>query len=186
MACNSPTSALTPGTQKSESTAGDPSTIRPQTAEETSGQNGELSPGTPAPDVALTLHYGKQLRLSELRGKRVVLFFYPMDDTPGCRAEAQGFRDHFDQFQDRDAVILGVSLQGAESHKAFIEKERLPYDLVVDDRALVSEAFGVPVHGHVTARQTFLVNENGAISHVWRKVAPRTHATQVLAALSQE
>ncbi len=183
MACNAPTNALAPGTQKSESAASDPATIRPQTAKETSSENGELAPGTPAPDVSLILHHGKQLKLSELRGKRVVLFFYPMDDTPGCRAEAQGFRDHFAQFQDRDAVILGVSLQSAESHKAFIKKERLPYDLVVDDRALVSAAFGVPVHGQVTARQTFLLDENGAISHVWRKVAPRSHATQVLAAL---
>jgi thioredoxin-dependent peroxiredoxin len=136
---------------------------------------------TPAPDVDLTLHNGRRVRLLELRGKNVVLFFYPMDDTPGCRLEAQGFRDRFPQFQAKNTTVLGVSMQGAESHQAFIAKENLPFDLVVDANAKVSEAFGVPIHGQVTARQTFLVDTQGVIANVWRNVSPDQHAAEVLA-----
>jgi peroxiredoxin Q/BCP len=147
------------------------------------GGQPKLQRGMTAPDVDMMLQNGKRLKLSELRPKRVVLFFYPMDDTPGCRAEAQGFRDHFAEFKERDSVVLGVSLQGPESHRKFIEKERLPFDLVVDDKAEMSEAFGVPIRGQATARQTFLIDGNGAVAEVWRQVAPREHAAEVLASL---
>lgn len=142
-----------------------------------------LNPGEPAPNVELQLQNGKSMRVEDLRGQHVVLFFYPMDDTPGCRAEAHGFRDRFRDFTARNSMVLGVSLQGAESHKAFIEKEKLPFDLVVDSKAEVSNAFGVPIHGQVTARQTFLLDESGVVSHVWRRVSPSTHAEEVLAAI---
>ncbi|HEX2734737.1 MAG TPA: peroxiredoxin [Polyangiaceae bacterium] len=135
----------------------------------------------PAPDVDLALHNGKHVRLGELRGQNVVLFFYPMDDTPGCRVEAQGFRDRFSQFRAKNTTVFGVSLQGAESHQAFIDKEHLPFDLVVDGDARVAEAFGVPVHGQVTARQTVLVDAQGQLAHVWRNVSPDQHAAEVLA-----
>lgn len=154
---------------------------RPENAEPAEAPDSALNKA--APDVELTLHNGKHVRLLELRGKHVVLFFYPMDDTPGCRLEAQGFRDRFAQFQAKNTTVLGVSMQGAESHQAFIDKEQLPFDLVVDGNAKVSEAFGVPLHGQVTARQTFLVDTEGMVANVWRNVSPDQHAAEVLAVI---
>ena len=142
-----------------------------------------LSEGQRVPDVELTLQDGRHVGLKDFRGKKVVLFFYPMDDTPGCRAEAQGFRDYHQQFLNENSLVLGVSLQGAESHQAFIAKERLPFDLVVDNEAHVSRAFGVPIHGQATARQTYLIGENGMVEEVWRQVSPREHAQAVLSAI---
>ncbi len=142
-----------------------------------------LGEGQKAPPVSLTLQDGRRVELEHLLGQKVVLFFYPMDDTPGCRAEAHGFRDNYQQFVDSNTVVMGVSLQGPESHKAFIAKERLPFDLVVDNEAAVSRAFGVPIHGQATARQTYLIDEDGAITEVWRRVSPKEHALEVLNAI---
>lgn len=151
----------------------------------TEARESEPHLGKPAPDVSLLLQDGRRLKLSELLGRNVVLFFYPMDDTPGCRAEAQGFRDRYEQFKQANTAIFGVSLQGKESHQAFIDKEQLPFDLVVDTDAKVSEAFGVPVHGQVTARQTFLIDEKGLVAKVWRSVSPSQHPAEVLNQVQQ-
>ncbi len=142
-----------------------------------------LNEGQRPPALELTLQDGSRLDLESLQGKKVVLFFYPMDDTPGCRAEARGFRDHHQDFLDSNSVVMGVSLQGAESHREFIEKEKLPFDLVVDNDAAVSRAFGVPIHGQATARQTYLLNEDGSVEAVWRQVSPKEHAKEVLDAI---
>lgn len=180
LACNSPRTAATDlGPKGGAPTPGrttvlaDPNATLPH-------HEPELTPGEDAPDVALTLQDGKTVQLRELRGKNVVMFFYPMDDTPGCRAEARGFRDHYAEFLARNSVVYGVSLQGPESHQAFIDKEKLQFDLVVDNQANVSRAFGVPIHGQVTARQTFLLDADGKVTHVWRQVSPHEHARQVL------
>lgn len=183
LACNSPrTGAIDPG-PKGDLVTPRLNTVLADRSLAPDADELQLAPGQAAPDVTLTLHNGKTLQLSELRGKNVVLFFYPMDDTPGCRAEARGFRDHYDQFLSKNSVVLGVSLQGAESHRAFIDKEKLPFDLVVDNRASVSKAFGVPIHGSVTARQTFLLDSDGKISKIWREVSPHEHARRVLSNL---
>jgi peroxiredoxin Q/BCP len=142
-----------------------------------------LNVGDQAPSVTLTLQDGKRVSLDDLADTQVALFFYPMDDTPGCRAEAHGFRDLHDEFLAEGAVVYGVSLQGADSHRAFIEKEGLPFDLAVDDDTAISRAFGVPIRGQVAARQTFLLGETGKITHIWRRVDPRTHAREVLEAV---
>jgi thioredoxin-dependent peroxiredoxin len=181
LSCNS-SGSKTPGADPSSSRGGGKMGLRAQ-ADKVEPEPGAFEPhlGVPAPDVSLVLQNGRTLKLSDLRGKNVVLFFYPMDDTPGCRAEAQGFRDRFGHFQQANTTVLGVSLQGKESHQAFIDKERLPFDLVVDVDAKVSEAFGVPIHGQVAARQTFLVDEAGVVAHVWRSVSPAQHPEEVLA-----
>lgn len=175
LACNSPEHASQEEASRSE-TRGIDQDLRTPSAP-------LLEVGDPAPAVRLKLQDEREVELAKLRGEQVVLFFYPMDDTPGCRAEAHGFRDLHDRFLAEDARVFGVSLQGIESHIAFIEKEGLPFDLAADEDASVSRAFGVPIRGQVTARQTFLVDQGGRISQIWRTVAPRSHAKEVLAAV---
>lgn len=147
-----------------------------QAAQETAATSDELM---------LTLQTGKQVKLSDYRGKHVVLYFYPKDDTPGCRVEAQGFRDLHDQFVKRGAVVLGVSTQDAASHQAFIAKEQLPFDLVVDRDGTVARAFDVPLMmGTLASRQTVLLDRDGKVLQKWDKVSPSDHPSEVLAALN--
>lgn len=142
-----------------------------------------LAAGHAAPEVELLLQDSRRLRLSSLKGKGVVLYFYPMDDTPGCRLEARGFRDRLPAFSSKNVVVFGVSMQNAESHRAFIDKEQLNFDLVVDD-GTVARAFQVPVRAQLTARQTVLIDPQGIIQQIWRETSPATHPGEVLAALS--
>jgi thioredoxin-dependent peroxiredoxin len=142
-----------------------------------------LNVGDLVPDVALPLHNGKVVKLSELRGKAVVLYFYPKDDTPGCRVEAQGFRDLHGDFLAANAVVFGVSTQDEASHQAFIEKENLPFDLVIDSDGKLANELGVKVMGTVTARQTVLIDGAGKLVAKWVDVTPKTHAAEVLAAV---
>lgn len=141
--------------------------------------------GKPAPNVALTLQTGQTKQLHELKGNNVVLFFYPKDNTSGCRIEAQGFRDAHDELRAADTIVLGVSLQGAESHQSFIDNENLQYDLVVDSSGDVARAFGVEIRGDYTARDTILIDKEARVRRVWRGVSPRGHASEVLEAISK-
>lgn len=140
-----------------------------------------LVEGDAAPDVTLALHDGSSVALSELRGEQVLVYFYPKDDTPGCTLEAKGLRDHYAALGSAGVKVFGVSLQDAESHKAFIDKYGLPFPLVVDD-GTVARAFGVPVKGEYAARQSFLIGRDGKVARVWREVSPEGHAEEVLAA----
>lgn len=147
------------------------------------GSTSELQVGSEAPDVTLTLQDGKTVPLSSLEGKQVVLYFYPKDDTPGCTVEAQGIRDQWQAFQKADIQVYGVSMQDAASHKAFIEKHELPFDLAVDSDGSLTQAFGVPVRGgEYAARHTFLIGADGKIKQIWRSVDPAEHAKQLLEA----
>lgn len=141
--------------------------------------------GDSVPDVALITQDGKELRFAQLAGKNVVLFFYPKDNTSGCRIEAQGFRDTIEDFNGENTVVLGVSMQGAESHESFIDNEQLPYDLIVDETGAVAKAFGVAINGDTSARDTILVGKDGKIRRVWRGVSPKGHAREVFAALTE-
>jgi thioredoxin-dependent peroxiredoxin len=141
-----------------------------------------LTVGEPAPDVTLALQNAKTVKLSELRGKAVVLYFYPKDDTPGCRVEAQGFRDLHPEFVAANVVVFGVSTQDEASHQAFIQKESLPFDLVIDRDGQLAAAFGVRMMGAVTSRQTVLVDSAGNLAAKWVDVTPATHAAEVLVA----
>ncbi len=171
--------APTPGSTAPGSTA--PGSTAPGStgSQETAG----LKEGEPAPAVKLALQNGDSVDLASLKGKQVVLYFYPKDDTPGCTVEAQGIRDQWEAFQKAGIEVFGVSLQDAASHTAFIEKHQLPFNLVVDSDKKVTEAFGVPVRGgEFAARQTFLIGTDGNIKQIWREVTPAEHARQVLEA----
>jgi peroxiredoxin Q/BCP len=143
---------------------------------------GELKEGDRAPDVSLTLEDGKTVKLSSLRGTPVALYFYPKDDTPGCTVEAQGIRDAWADFESSGVKVFGVSTQDAASHKDFIAKHKLPFQLVVDPDGQIAKAFGVPMQMGMASRQSFLVGKDGTIKKVWRKVTPSGHAQELLSA----
>jgi thioredoxin-dependent peroxiredoxin len=146
--------------------------------------------GKPAPDFALTSDAGEHVRLSDLKGKPVVLYFYPRDDTPGCTTQACGIRDAWGEFEERGAVVLGVSPDPESSHVKFKEKYGLPFTLLADPDHEVAERYGVWVekqnYGKTywgIERSTFVIDDEGDIVRVMRRVKPDTHAADVLAAL---
>jgi peroxiredoxin Q/BCP len=141
-----------------------------------------LKAGDPAPDVTFKLHDGKEVKLSSLKGKQVLVYFYPKDDTPGCTAQAQGLRDGWADLQAAGLVVYGVSTQGAQSHQAFIDKYQLPFPLVVDEDGAVAKAFRVPLRNSYAARQSFLIGADGKIKQAWLEVDPKEHAATVIAA----
>jgi peroxiredoxin Q/BCP len=145
--------------------------------------------GSPAPDFTLSTDQGEPLTLSGLRGRRVVLYFYPKDDTPGCTVQACDFRDALPRFDDVDAVVLGVSPDSVASHRKFREKFGLNFPLLADEDHGVAEAYGVwkekKNYGRTymgIERSTFLIDERGVVAQVWRKVTPKGH-TAMLAEL---
>ncbi len=152
------------------------------TGKKTPDASAGLKTGDPAPDVALKLHDGKEVKLAEQRDKLVLVYFYPKDDTPGCTVEAQGIRDAWSTFQEAGIVVYGVSTQGASSHQSFIDKHSLPFPLVVDEDQSIAKAFQVPVSNGFAARQSFLIGKDGKIKAVWPKVNPSEHAAAVLEA----
>jgi thioredoxin-dependent peroxiredoxin len=146
--------------------------------------------GRPAPDFTLTSDTGDQVSLRALRGKPVVLYFYPKDDTPGCTAQACGIRDSWQEFAERGAVVLGVSPDSESSHIKFKEKYGLPFTLLADPDHEVAERYGVWVekrnYGKTywgIERSTFVIDEDGKVSRVMRRVKPDAHTADVLAAL---
>jgi thioredoxin-dependent peroxiredoxin len=148
--------------------------------------------GERAPDVVLPDETGTTHRLSDQRGRWIVLYFYPKDDTPGCTVEACEFRDANDTITERGADVWGISPQGAASKRAFRDKLGLPFTLLADEDHAVAEAYGSWVekqnYGRTywgTARRTFLVDPDGRIARVWPKVKPEGHASEVLAALDE-
>ncbi len=139
--------------------------------------------GQPAPEVTLTLEDGSSRALSSLRGTAVALYFYPKDETPGCTIEAQEMRDLHDEVTKAGVTVLGVSTQDAASHRAFIEKERLPFHLVADTSGEVARAFGVALTLGFASRDTVLIGPDGVVRKVFRKVSPKGHAAEVLRAV---
>jgi peroxiredoxin Q/BCP len=149
-----------------------------------------IEEGTQAPDFALAADDGSTVKLSELRGKPVVLYFYPKDDTPGCTAQACGIRDVYREFQERGAVVLGVSRDDSESHRRFREKYGLPFALLSDTDHAVSEAYGVwgerRNYGKTYMginRSTFVIDADGTVTKALYGVKPDGHAERVLDAL---
>ena len=137
--------------------------------------------GSPAPNFTTVAHDGKKVELSKLKGKNVALFFYPMDDTPGCTKEACDFRDSWDKLQKAGVVVFGISTQDNVSHKAFAEKYKLPMTLLPDEKGEIAAKYKVPVVNGKARRITYLIGKDGKIKHVWPKVTPVGHATEVLA-----
>ena len=148
--------------------------------------------GDMAPEFALPSDSGDVVRLSELRGTRVVLFFYPKDDTSGCTKEACGFRDALPAISLRNAIVLGVSPDPVRSHERFRDKYDLNFPLLADEDHAVAEAYGAwglkKLYGREywgILRSTFVVGEDGRIEKAYRKVKPAQHAEEVLADLGK-
>ena len=146
--------------------------------------------GKPAPDFELRSDSGESVKLSDLRGKQVVLYFYPKDDTPGCTTQACGVRDSFGEFLQRGAVVLGVSPDDTDSHVKFKEKFQLPFALLADPDHKVAEEYGAwgekKNYGKTyfgIIRSTFVIDADGNVARVFPRVDPKTHADKVLAAL---
>jgi thioredoxin-dependent peroxiredoxin len=148
--------------------------------------------GKRAPDFELTSDSGAKVKLSDFRGKPVVLYFYPKDDTPGCTTQACGIRDDYGSFEQHGAVVLGVSPDEESSHAKFKEKYGLPFTLLADPSHAVSEEYGVWTQKSFGGRKymgversTFLIDSQGNVTKVMRRVKPDTHAADVLAALPE-
>ncbi|WP_153147253.1 peroxiredoxin [Dechloromonas sp. H13] len=151
-----------------------------------------LKAGDPAPDFSAPATDGSTLRLADFRGRKLVMYFYPMDDTPGCTKQACSLRDSSAEIAARGAAILGVSAQGTESHQRFTEKFSLNFPLLADTDLTVAKAYGVAGSGlggllrsvvKVSERVTFIIDENGRISHVIDEPDCPDHGEQVLAVL---
>jgi peroxiredoxin Q/BCP len=144
----------------------------------------ELLPvGTPAPDFEATAHDGTRVQLSALRGRDVVLYFYPMDNTSGCTKEACDFRDSWARLQDAGVAVFGVSTQGNASHVRFAQKYHLPFPLLPDDKGELAAKYHVPLTLGLAHRVTYLIGKDGRIEHVWPQVTPVGHAAEILAAV---
>lgn len=150
----------------------------------------KLNIDKPVPDFKLPATGDQEIRLSDLRGKKVVLYFYPRDNTPGCTRESQDFRDNLRKFKARNTVILGVSRDSLKSHENFREKQCLPFDLLADEDEKLCQLFdvikdknmyGKKVRG--IERSTFLIDEQGVLRREWRKVKVDGHVEEVLDAV---
>jgi thioredoxin-dependent peroxiredoxin len=150
-----------------------------------------LREGDPAPDFTLTSDRGEAVTLSSLRGRPVVLYFYPKDDTPGCTRQACGIRDAYGEFERAGAVVLGVSPDDESSHVEFRNKYELPFTLLADEDHAVAEEYGVWGEKKYMGksymginRSTFVIDADGNVKKAMRDVKPATHADDVLAALA--
>jgi peroxiredoxin Q/BCP len=141
-----------------------------------------LAVGTMAPNFSAKDTEGKTVSLTDFAGKTVVLYFYPKDDTPGCTKEAQSFRDAYPEYQGKDMVVLGVSMDDEASHKRFTEKYGLPFQLIADTDGQVTKDYDVDGGGY-SRRVTYIIDGTGKISHVFEKVQTDSHAKDILAAL---
>src|SRR5215212_3970680 len=148
---------------------------------------GAIREGQPAPAFSLPTGDGRELRLADLRGKKVVLYFYPKDDTPGCTREACAFRDLRSEFAAKGAEIIGVSPDSTDSHRAFSQKFSLPFTLLADEGAEVAQKYGVWILRERDGRQfmgidstTFLIDGDGVVRKVFPKVTVDGHANEIL------
>lgn len=144
------------------------------------GGRGLLPVGAPAPQVSALDQEGRRHSLADQRGRLVVVYFYPKDDTPGCTKEACAFRDVWDRFQAAGIAVFGVSSDSQASHERFARKHRLPFPLLVDADHTWAAAFGVPVRLGLTSRVTFLLGRDGRVAKLYRDVDPGVHAAQIL------
>lgn len=152
-----------------------------------------LKEGNKAPDFTATDQDGNKVKLSDYKGKRVVLYFYPKDDTPGCTKEACSFRDADDVFNAKGIKVFGVSTDDEKSHQKFISKFQLPFDLLADTDKKIVEKYGVwgekSMYGRTymgTLRKTFLIGEDGRVVKIFDKVKVAEHADEVLKAFGEK
>jgi len=150
----------------------------------------KLKEGDKAPDFTAPTNGGGEVSLSDYKGKHVILYFYPKDDTPKCTKEACSFRDHFAAIKKTGAVVLGVSVDSVKAHDKFVDKFKLPFELLSDEARQIVQAYGVwgeksfmgrKYQG--THRVTFLIGPEGRIKKIWPSVKPEEHVKEVLSAL---
>jgi len=144
----------------------------------------KLHVGDAAPDFDLVSDQGAHVKLSDQRGKRVVLFFYPKDDTPGCTRQACGLRDNFASFQSNNTAVFGVSPDDQSSHKAFKDKFSLQYPLLVDEGHKVAEAYGVWGEQQRNVRSHFVIDEQGKLADVQVQVTPEESVSRAVGAIA--
>ena len=148
-----------------------------------------LQVGQPAPDFTLTTTSGAPFRLADQRGRHVVLYFYPKDDTPGCTTQACSFRDQYEDFKDLGAEVVGISSDSENSHQKFTQKHRLPFELLADTEGRVRKLYEVPraLLGLLPGRVTFIIDKEGIIRHIFNSLSGATDhvrtAKEVLAGL---
>lgn len=143
--------------------------------------------GQMAPEFEAKIETGETIKLSDYRGKKVLLYFYPKDATPGCTAQACNLRDNYEELQKAGYVVLGISSDAEKSHQKFIEKQSLPFSLIADTDLKVHEAYGTWVEKSMygrkymgTARTTFVIDEQGKIAEIIEKVDTKNHTSQIL------
>jgi len=146
-----------------------------------------LKKGDKAPDFEVNDAHGNKVRLSDYKGKKVILYFYPKDNTPGCTAEACNLRDNYERLRQYGFEILGVSTDSEKSHQKFIEKQRLPFTLLADTGKTIHNKYGTWVEKSMygrkymgTARKTFIIDEEGNILAIIEKVKTKDHTNQIL------
>jgi thioredoxin-dependent peroxiredoxin len=146
-----------------------------------------LEIGKPAPNFEAKDQNGNVIKLADFKGRKVILYFYPKDNTPGCTAQACNLRDNYEALQKAGYIVLGVSSDSEKSHQKFIEKQNLPFPLIADEDLKVHEAFGTWVEKSMygrkymgTARTTFVIDENGDLSEIIEKVNTKDHTNQIL------
>ncbi len=147
----------------------------------------KLKIGDPAPDFVIENEKGVPAKLSDYRGKKLILFFYPRDNTPTCTKEACNLRDHYQQLRSEGYEVLGISSDSAKSHQKFIDKHELPFSLLADTEKDMHQAYGTWIEKSMygrkymgTARTTFVIDENGVISDIIEKVKAKEHAHQII------
>jgi peroxiredoxin Q/BCP len=182
--CGRESSSAAPSSQaalpaKAASSVASPS---PRSPDAPASQPTLLAVGAEVPDVTAPAQDGKLVNLRALKGKPLVVYFYPKDDTPGCTLEAKGIRDQYAEL-NRLAVVLGVSSDSLDSHKAFASKYELPFSLLDDTNHALASAFGVPLFSGKAKRVTFVIDASGKVSKVFPSVSPGGHAAELIEAL---
>ena len=152
-----------------------------------------LEEGTKAPEIVLNDKDGNEVKLSDFAGKRVVVYFYPKDNTPGCTRQACAFRDSFEQYKELNIPVIGISKDSESSHTKFASKHELPFILLADPELKAIQAYDVwqekKLYGKVSmgvVRTTYLIGADGIIEKVWKKVKPDTNAGEILEYINQE
>lgn len=138
-----------------------------------------LKVGDSAPDFSSVDQDGNPVKLGDFKGKPVVMYFYPKDDTPGCTVEACNFRDNSELYEKAGVKVLGVSVDNQKSHKKFVDKYELNFTLVADDSKTIAKAYGV-LGERNASRVTYIIDRDGKVSHVYPKVSPKEHAVEVM------